>query len=100
MPTETKPGCGDQLHGLLPAFDTDQRTRALAVVASLYRYWYDTGYLHANPAAGLSTGGRARAGFTPTRLIPPPPGGCKTGAVTASAFSLGTIQIGEGVAPR
>ncbi len=47
------------------------RTRALAVVASLYRYWYDTGYLHANPAAGLSTGGRARAGFTPTRLLPP-----------------------------
>lgn len=47
------------------------RTRALAVVASLYRYWYDTGYLHANPAAGLSAGSRARAGFAPTRLIPP-----------------------------
>ena len=41
------------------------------MVASLYRYWYDTGYLHANPAAGLSTGSRARAGFTPTRLLPP-----------------------------
>lgn len=41
------------------------------MVASLYRYWYDTGYLHANPAAGLSAGSRARAGFTPTRLIPP-----------------------------
>ncbi len=48
------------------------RTRALAVVASLYRYWYDTGYLHANPVAGMSAGGRARAGFAPTRLIPPP----------------------------
>ncbi|MDK3022645.1 tyrosine-type recombinase/integrase [Cupriavidus taiwanensis] len=48
------------------------RTRALAVVASLYRYWYDTGYLHANPAAGLSAGSRARAEFAPTRLIPPP----------------------------
>ncbi|WP_019447860.1 tyrosine-type recombinase/integrase [Cupriavidus sp. BIS7] len=47
------------------------RTRALAVVASLYRYWYDTGYLQANPAAGLSAGSRARAGFTPTRLLPP-----------------------------
>jgi site-specific recombinase XerD len=47
------------------------RVRALAVVASCYRYWYDTGYLHANPAAGLSAGGRARAGFTPTRLLPP-----------------------------
>lgn len=30
------------------------------MVASLYRYWYDTGYLHANPAAGLSAGSRAR----------------------------------------
>uniref|UniRef100_UPI003F490B63 tyrosine-type recombinase/integrase n=1 Tax=Cupriavidus necator TaxID=106590 RepID=UPI003F490B63 len=47
------------------------RTRALAVVASCYRYWYDTGYLHANPAAGLSTGSRAHAGFAPTRLLPP-----------------------------
>lgn len=46
-------------------------TRALAVVASLYRYWYDTGYLHANPAAGLSAGGRARIGFAPARWIPP-----------------------------
>ncbi|ABF12847.1 tyrosine-type recombinase/integrase [Cupriavidus metallidurans] len=46
-------------------------TRALAVVASLYGYWYDTGYLQANPAAGLSAGSRARAGFAPTRLIPP-----------------------------
>ncbi|WP_432263622.1 hypothetical protein [Cupriavidus sp. TMH.W2] len=30
------------------------RTRALAVVARCYRYWYDTGYLHANPAAGAA----------------------------------------------
>ncbi|WP_249221467.1 tyrosine-type recombinase/integrase [Cupriavidus sp. KK10] len=47
------------------------RTRALAVVASCYRFWYDTGYLHANPAAGLSAGSRARAAFTPTRWLPP-----------------------------
>ncbi|KAI3604275.1 Integrase (plasmid) [Cupriavidus necator H850] len=47
------------------------RSRALAVVASCYRYWYDTGYLHANPAAGLCAGSRARAGFAPARLIPP-----------------------------
>ena len=40
------------------------------MVASCYRYWYDTGYLHANPAAGLSAGSRARAGFTPTRWLP------------------------------
>ena len=46
-------------------------TRALAVVASLYGYWYATGYLYANPAAGLSNGSRARSGFVPTRLIPP-----------------------------
>ncbi|CAN7773404.1 site-specific integrase [Cupriavidus necator] len=47
------------------------RSRALAVVASCYRFWYNTGYLHANPAAGLSAGSRARAGFTPTRWLPP-----------------------------
>ncbi|UBM07882.1 tyrosine-type recombinase/integrase [Cupriavidus metallidurans] len=57
--------------GARPPRSEATRTRALAVVASLYRYWYDTGYLHANPAAGLSAGSRARAGFTPTRLIPP-----------------------------
>ncbi|CAG9184763.1 Tyrosine recombinase XerC [Cupriavidus laharis] len=57
--------------GARPPRSEATRTRALAVVASLYRYWYDTGYLHANPAAGLSAGSRARAGFAPTRLIPP-----------------------------
>lgn len=54
-----------------PPLSEATRTRALAVVASLYGYWYDTGYLHANPAAGLSAGSRTRAGFAPTRLIPP-----------------------------
>lgn len=54
-----------------PPLSEATRTRALAVVASLYRYWYDTGYLQANPAAGLSVGSRARASFAPTRLIPP-----------------------------
>lgn len=45
------------------------QARALAVVASLYRYWHDTGYLQGNPAAGLTGGSRAQAGFTPTRLV-------------------------------
>ncbi|WP_420890734.1 tyrosine-type recombinase/integrase [Cupriavidus metallidurans] len=53
-----------------PPLSEATRTRALAVVASLYGYWYSTGYLHANPAAGLSAGSRARSGFVPTRLIP------------------------------
>jgi len=53
-----------------PPLSEATRTRALAVVASLYGYWYATGYLHANPAAGLSAGSRARSGFVPTRLIP------------------------------
>ncbi|MFS8980268.1 tyrosine-type recombinase/integrase [Cupriavidus necator] len=57
--------------GARPPRSEATRTRALAVVASCYRYWYDTGYLHANPAAGLSAGSRARAGFAPTRLLPP-----------------------------
>lgn len=54
-----------------PPLSEATRTRALAVVASLYGYWYATGYLQANPAAGLSAGSRARSGFVPTRLIPP-----------------------------
>jgi site-specific recombinase XerD len=44
--------------------------RALAVVASLYQYWFDTGYLSANPAAGLVTGAQARVMFAPQRFIP------------------------------
>jgi integrase/recombinase XerC len=45
------------------------QARALAVVASLYRYWHETGYLQGNPAAGLTGGSRAQAGFAPTRLV-------------------------------
>jgi integrase/recombinase XerC len=45
-------------------------SRALAVVSSLFRYWLKTGYLTANPAADLSTGGAARAAWTPTRIMP------------------------------
>lgn len=45
------------------------QARALAVVASLYRYWHDTGYLQGNPAAGLTAGSRAQAGFAPTRMV-------------------------------
>jgi integrase/recombinase XerC len=44
--------------------------RALAVVSSLFRYWLRTGYLIANPAAGLSGGGAARAAWTPKRIMP------------------------------
>jgi integrase/recombinase XerC len=42
------------------------------VAASLYRFWYDTGYLAGNPAAGLAPGARARSGFTPKRFVPAP----------------------------
>jgi len=45
------------------------QARGLAVVASLYRYWHDTGYLQGNPAAGLTGGSRAQAGFAPTRMV-------------------------------
>ena len=47
------------------------QSRALAVVASLFRYWAETGYLTANPAAGLVRGGRSRASFAPQRMLPP-----------------------------
>ncbi|PTB17059.1 integrase [Trinickia symbiotica] len=47
------------------------QSRALAVVASLFRYWTETGYLSANPAAGLVRGGRSRASFAPKRMLPP-----------------------------
>lgn len=48
------------------------QARALAVVASLFRYWHDTGYLLGNPAAGLGGGSRSRAGFKPQRFVPEP----------------------------
>lgn len=47
------------------------QARALAVVASLYQHWFDTGYLIANPASGLVTGTQARTGFAPRRFLPP-----------------------------
>ncbi|TDN58013.1 tyrosine-type recombinase/integrase [Paraburkholderia sp. BL10I2N1] len=46
------------------------QARALAVVASLFRYWTETGYLTANPAAGLVRGGRSRTSFAPQRMLP------------------------------
>jgi site-specific recombinase XerD len=46
------------------------QARALAVIASLFRYWHATGYLQSNPAAGFTGGSRAQAGFVPTRFIP------------------------------
>lgn len=45
------------------------QARALAVVASLFRYWTETGYLTANPAAGLVRGQRQHAGFAPARTL-------------------------------
>lgn len=46
------------------------QARALAVAASLYQYWFDTGYLVANPASGLITGAAGRNTFSPTRFLP------------------------------
>ncbi|RQS21447.1 tyrosine-type recombinase/integrase [Burkholderia sp. Bp8998] len=47
------------------------QARALAVIASLFRYWTETGYLTANPAAGLVRGQPRHAGFAPTRMLTP-----------------------------
>lgn len=46
------------------------RARALAVAGSMYQYWFDTGYLIANPAAGLVTGTQAKREFSPKRFLP------------------------------
>ena len=59
---------GGEQRAVIPSEKT--RARALAVVASLYQYWFDTGYLSANPAAGLVTGAQPRAMFAPQRFIP------------------------------
>ena len=47
------------------------QARALAVMASLYQYWHDTGYLVANPASGLVATGARRNTFSPSRFLPP-----------------------------
>lgn len=52
------------------ALSESAQARALAVVASLFRYWHGTGYLLGNPAAGLTMGSRAQAGFLPKRFVP------------------------------
>ncbi|MGC5231091.1 hypothetical protein, partial [Klebsiella pneumoniae] len=44
--------------------------RALAVVASLFQYWFDARYLIANPASGLVVGLQARNEFAPKRFLP------------------------------
>jgi len=49
---------------------SQSRALAVAVAASLFRYWHDTGYLLGNPAVGLSGGARSRAGFAPKRFVP------------------------------
>ena len=61
----TSPACD-----AAPPMATRSQARALAVVASLFRYWHDTGYLLGNPAAGLSGGIGARTGFAPKRFLP------------------------------
>ncbi len=45
------------------------QARALAIVASLFQYWTETGYLTANPGAGLVRGQRRHTGFAPTRML-------------------------------
>ena len=61
------------------------QARALAVIASLFRYWTETGYLTANPAAGLVRGGRSRASFAPQRMLPTALlGACDTWVAEAS----------------
>jgi integrase/recombinase XerC len=52
------------------ALSERSQARALAVVASLFRYWHDTGYLLGNPAVALSGGAHSRAGFAPKRFVP------------------------------
>ena len=52
-----------------PSISETSQARAMAVVTSLYSYWHDTGYLQGNPAAGLTGGSRAQAGFAPTRMV-------------------------------
>jgi site-specific recombinase XerC len=42
----------------------------MAVIASIYQYWFDTGYLTANPASGLVSGTQVRTGFAPSRFLP------------------------------
>ncbi|QMI49911.1 tyrosine-type recombinase/integrase [Burkholderia sp. MBR-1] len=46
------------------------RTRALAVVASIYAHWQSNGYLQFNPALDLTRGAAARTGFVPGRKLP------------------------------
>lgn len=57
--------------GIAQALLSDRsQSRALAVAASLFRYWHDTGYSLGNPAIGLSGGARSHAGFAPKRFVP------------------------------
>ncbi len=68
MQPGNKPLEGDTPAQKRPMAEKSQ-ARSLAVVASLYRYWHNTGYLQGNPAAGLTGGSRAQAGFAPTRMV-------------------------------
>jgi len=66
------PGASSGEGAPAPTPSPRSQARSLAVVASLYRYWHDTGYLLGNPVASLGGGSRSRAGFTPQRFVPEP----------------------------
>jgi hypothetical protein len=59
-------GRAPKCHRKLPV---TTQARAVTVAASLFRYWTDTGYLAANPAAGVVR--RSHAAFSPQRILPP-----------------------------
>ena len=42
------------------------QARAITVIASIYQWWFDTGYLTVNPASGLVSGTQVRLGFERT----------------------------------
>lgn len=76
----------------LSSLSTATRMRALAVVSSLFHFWYRTGYLIANPAAGLTTGARARSAWSPARFLPPPAlARCEQVITTGSPDGLNTL---------
>ncbi|MDG0854447.1 tyrosine-type recombinase/integrase [Roseateles puraquae] len=46
------------------------QARALAVLGSLFRHWHETGYLIANPAAGMASGRRQGRSLSAKRCAP------------------------------
>ncbi|MBA5604238.1 tyrosine-type recombinase/integrase [Duganella sp. FT3S] len=68
LPRATTGASGEQK--IKRASDSTQ-ARALAVMASVYQYWFDTGYLVANPASGLVSTNASRNTFSSSRFLPP-----------------------------